>query len=86
MFRTSMVHPQERLQGICCEFGTYVVICVLLDTSGCYAVVGRTGLGAVHQVVRKLPHTYQIRNIQLVNVPEDGPSRSETCRATKCYE
>ena len=30
--------------------------------------------------------TYQICNIQLENAPEDGPLRSETCRATKCYE
>ena len=27
-----------------------------------------------------------ICNIQLENAPEDGPLRSETCRATKCYE
>ena len=27
-----------------------------------------------------------ICNIQLVNAPEDGPLRSETCRAAKCYE
>ena len=31
-------------------------------------------------------NTYQICNIQLENAPEDGPLRSETCRATKCYE
>ena len=30
--------------------------------------------------------TYQICNTQLVNAPEVGPLRSETCRATKCYE
>ena len=30
--------------------------------------------------------TYQIRNIQLLNAPEDGLLRSETCRVTKCYE
>ena len=23
MFRTSMVHPQECLQAVCCEFGTW---------------------------------------------------------------
>ena len=41
MFRTSMVHPQERFTGYMLQIW-YVVICVLLDTSRCYVVVGRT--------------------------------------------
>ena len=71
MFRTSTVHPQEHFQAVCCK-SWYVAIRVLLDTSRCYAVVGRTGLGAVpdqdqfflqshniwtYRVVRKSQHT-----------------------------
>ena len=65
MFQTSMVHPQERLQAVCCEATTTYY----LDISSSKQIT-----------------TYQIRDIQLVNAPEDGPLRSETCRAAKCYE
>ena len=50
----------------------YVAICVLLETSRCYAVYDSI--------------TYQICNIQLVNAPGDGPLRAETCRSIKRYE
>ena len=51
MFRTSMVHPQERFQVVCCKFW-YVVFCELLDTSGCYAVVGRTATYSLKTLLR----------------------------------
>jgi hypothetical protein len=41
VFRTSVVHPQERFTSSMLEIW-YVVFCVLFDTSSCYAVVGRT--------------------------------------------
>ena len=72
MFRTSSVHLQERfVQAVCADW--YVVLlCVLLDTSSRY--------GWTCRVVRVLPHT-NLR-IQLVkDTPDDGPMRSETCRA-----
>ena len=38
-----------------------------------------------YRVVRKIPHT-KFATCSLKNAPEDGLLRSETCRATKCYE
>ena len=43
MFLTSMVHPQEFFLSCMLQIW-YVVFCVLLDTSRCYAVVGRTSI------------------------------------------
>ena len=54
-----------------------------MDTSGLYVVVDRITAGLSSSTQNT---TYQICNIQLVNAPEDGPLRSETCRATKCYD
>ena len=56
----------------------YVVIRVLFDTSSPYKVVGRTSMHIT---------TYQSLQTQLLqNAPDDGPTRSETCRAKlKCW-
>jgi hypothetical protein len=43
-------------------------------------------LTITHTYLIYIPAQNKIRNVQLVNAPEDGPVRSETCRATKCYE
>ena len=59
-FRTSILHLLERFTScvlrVCC-----LVICVLLSTSRCYAVVGRSGLGGpkhfeLPNVMNKLNH------------------------------
>ena len=70
MFRTSIVHPQERFQAVCCKFGTWQSAYYLTRPD-------------VNAVARK---TYEICNIKVVNTPEDGPLKSEICRATKSYE
>ena len=77
MFRTSLVHHQERLVQAVFTRRWYVVIRVLLDTSTCY--------GWTCRVVRLLPHT-KSAHTACKNAREDGPVRSETCRAIICDE
>ena len=68
MFRTVTVHLQELLFRCCMCRLWYVVRNALPDTSRWYNVWGRT--------------TYHSLHIQhLKEAPEDGPLRSETCRA-----
>ena len=64
----------------------YVVIRVLLDTSSRYKAVGRTVLSTTLSSSTRIT-TYQSLQIQLIqNAPDDGPMRSETCRAKlKCW-
>ena len=67
MFRTVMVHPQELLCRYCMCRLWYVVRNALLDTFSWYSVVP----------ARTIVCTYRIYK----EAPEDGPLRSETCRA-----
>ena len=70
MFRTSSVHHQERLvQAVLADFGMWYY-CAYYSTRP-----------AVSSSTTRLT-TYQSLRIQLVqNAPDDGPMRSETCRA-----
>ena len=58
-----------------------VLLCVLLDTSRPAVTAGRDVSSSRHNST-----TYQSLQIQLVeNAPDDGPMKSETCRAKlKC--
>ena len=67
------------IRRLCC-----VVIRILLDTSPTVATLQRPDvLSSTHS-----SNTYQSLRIQLVqNAPDDGPMRSETCRANKkCWK
>ena len=82
MFRTSSAHPQELLCRDCICRLWYVVIHVLLDTSSWYRVVGRTlyrldVLCSTRITARTTVYIYSLYK----EAPEDGPMRSETCRA-----
>ena len=76
MFRTSPVHLQERFVqavfadfGMCCNTGTTRHVQALLRN------------GWTCRVVRTVvPHT-KSAHTACKNAPEDGPVRSETCRA-----
>ena len=63
----------------------YVVICVLPDTSSRYKVVGRTAsynfVTAGHVEQYTYHHIPNLHIQSVKNTPEDGPVRSETCRA-----
>ena len=77
MFRTSIVHLQER---------SYVVRCnlVRLDTSCFYEGEGRTANSSSFTLItyRDVPNY----NMQQKNAPEDGLLKFETCWATEWYE
>ena len=63
-----------------------VLLCVLLDTSSCYKVLPTT-LQRLDMSSSTRITTYQSLGVQLVqNAPDDGPIRSETCRANKSAE
>ena len=82
MFRTIMVHPQELLFRCCmCRLG-YVVRNALSGTSRWYNVWGRTPQ-TLHQWDVS-PHTIVCTYSIYKEAPEDGPLRSETCRADTC--
>ena len=71
MFRTSPAHLQERfLQAVCAD-----LVCGTTVRSN----------GWTCRVVRVLPHT-KSAHTACKNAPEDGPVRSETCRANICDE
>ena len=70
MFRTVTVHPQELLCKYCMCRLWYVVRNALVDTSSW-----------TYQVVRFLPRTIVCTYSIYKEAPEDGPLRSETCRA-----
>ena len=65
--------------------GAYFTSCVRRLVCGNTVRTIRHGQPLLRRVVRVLPHT-NLR-IQLVKyAPEDGPVRSETCRANICDE
>ena len=50
MFRTSMVHPQERfVQAVCCEFGMWYF--------AYYSIRTDVMRSTTYRIVRKIPHT-----------------------------
>ena len=71
MFRTLLVHHQERfVQAVCAGL-----------------VCGNTRTTRHVQPLQSCITTYQSLRIQLVqNVPDDGPMKSEKCRANICDE
>ena len=75
MFRTVTVHPQELLSRYCICRLWYV----LIRPAGTTFQEERTSWK--YQVVRFLPRTIICTYSIYKEAPEDGPLRSETCRA-----
>ena len=80
MLRTVTFHPQELLCRYCMCRLWYVVRDALSDTSSWYNSLGRVLPQTLYQLdvsARTIVCTYSIYK----EAPEDGPLRSETCRA-----
>ena len=80
MFRTSSVHHQERfVQAVFADFGMWYY-CAYYSTRTAVTTAGRVEEYEYYS-------TYQSLRIQLLqNAPDDGPMRSETCRANTSAE
>ena len=85
MFRTVTVHPQELLYRCCMCRLWYVVRNALSGTSSWCNVWGQFFLkrctSGTYRTVRSLRHTIICTYSIYKEAPEDGPLRSETCRA-----
>ena len=67
MFRTSVVHLQERSYAVCCDL-------VCLDTSCCYEGEGRTALQIYCKMIRG-PYNIKILFTLTAHIEEDIPVR-----------
>ena len=81
MFRTVTVHPQELLFRCCMCRLWYVLICPAGTTFEEEQFFLKRCTSGTYQIVRFLQHTIVCTYSIKKEAPEDGPLRSETCRA-----